>query len=170
MTLEIGHNGILLSSNVFTIHLMFACNTITILRLVYKTCRGPLMLFFATLDFLVVAVSVLFLTYVKRSNDSVYEVSILELFTNLNSLGGFFLSIFLAFIIDWSIWESHHLPKCFPIYCFLRSLAKTNQVPDTLEETNSILSTLFGPNPEIGDIVRNCFAVEDGSKRVIRNR
>ena len=58
------------------------------------------MLFFAGLDLLVLGILVLFLTYVKKNSDSLYEISILELFTNHNSLAGFFLSIFIACLID----------------------------------------------------------------------
>lgn len=163
MTFEIGSGGLTFSSNIFTFHLIFGCHIVTIFRLVYQTYRGKWMLVFGLVDLLVVGVILLVIIEVGSFNNSVYEVSVVEMFTNTSSLTGFFLSTMVAFLLDWGVWETYHIKKFFPIYSFIKKLSQTNRFPSSVEDVNSVILLMFSPKTELEHVVRYCFGLKDGS-------
>jgi magnesium-transporting ATPase (P-type)/class 3 adenylate cyclase len=168
MTTEITPSGIPMNSNNFTLHLIMCSHFATVLRFMFITRRGMFMIVAVAIDiaaFALVWVGIIFVNV----NNSIYEVAILELLENMNSLIGFFASIMVSFIIDWALWETYHLSRLFPIFIYMKINSRKKISIDSSRALNKQLLTSFHSHPELSRTVRNCFGINDEIDLVIES-
>lgn len=161
---EVTSSGLLLNSHTFTLHCMFAAHVLTVLRFAYQTYGGFFMYAGVAADF-----AAFCLSFLIQANSSfsytVYEINIMEVLDSLSAIVGFLLTVAMGFLFNWATWEAYYIPLDYPVYLFMKQAQTIDYEISTIGEMNTKILTQFMKFPDIIDMVRNCFGIDDGRPR-----
>lgn len=152
------------NAHIFTLHSMIAAHILTILRFMYQTYGGVFMTVGVAVDLFALCLQWIVQLNLKDGN-SIFELCIIQIVDDTTTMIAFLLTIGLAFVVNWFIWECVYLIKDYPIYIFLRRTLSDGEDIRSVGELNCRILDTFVQYPDIIDIVRSCFGVKDGKQQ-----